>query len=152
MVRLEDLYEVYFLARSNKRRSEDAVIFELDYERRLTALLIAINERTYRANRNYTFVSMRPKPREVFACELESRLIQWYVIWRILPILERTLTDRTFNNRKGMGTDAAIQRLHDSINPGWWKYLEMNWDRYCVVARDGYGYKDRLKYKIDRLN
>ena len=46
----------------------------------------------------------------------------------------------------------AIQRLHDSINPGWWKYLEMNWDRCCVVARDGYGYKDRLKYKIDRLN
>lgn len=115
MVRLEDLYEVYFLARSNKRRSEDAVIFELDYERRLAALLVAINERTYRANRNYTFVSMRPKPREVFACELESRLIQWYVIWRILPILERTLTDRTFNNRKGMGTDAAIKRIHDDI-------------------------------------
>ena len=25
-------------------------------------------------------------------------------------------------------------------------------DRCCVVARDGYSYKDRLKYKIDRLN
>ena len=99
----------------SKRRSEDAVIFEIDYERRLSRLLEAINERTYRANANYTFVSMRPKPREVFACELEARLIQWYIIWRILPILEETLTDRTFNNRKGMGTDAAIRRIYDDI-------------------------------------
>lgn len=115
MVKLEDLYTVYYLARANKRRSEDAVIFEIDYERRLARLLEAINERTYRANANYTFVSMRPKPREVFACELEARLIQWYIIWRILPILERVLTNRTFNNRKGMGTDAAIRRIYDDI-------------------------------------
>ena len=46
MVKLEDLYTVYYLARANKRRSEDAVVFEIDYERRLSHLLEAINERT----------------------------------------------------------------------------------------------------------
>ena len=35
MVKEEDMYTVYFLARKNKRRSEDAVIFELDYECRI---------------------------------------------------------------------------------------------------------------------
>ena len=69
MVNIDDLYTVYFMARKNKRRSEDAVVFEVDYERRLRNLCEAINERTYRANSNYTFISMRPKPREVFACE-----------------------------------------------------------------------------------
>lgn len=115
MVTIEDLYTVYYLARKNKRRSEDAVLFELDCERRLYRLRDSINERTYRANDNYTFVTLRPKPREVFACELEARLIQWYVIWRILPILESVLTNRSFNNRVGMGTDAAISMIRNDI-------------------------------------
>ena len=68
MVKEEDMYTVYFLARKNKRRSEDAVIFELDYERRIKNLVSAINEKTYRSNANYTFIARRPKPREVFAC------------------------------------------------------------------------------------
>lgn len=115
MVKLEDLYTVYFLARANKRRSEDAVIFELDYERQLLELQKAINERTYRANANYTFITFKPKPREVFGCELESRIIQWYIVWRINPILEKVFTERTFNNRVGMGTDKAIARVAEDI-------------------------------------
>lgn len=115
MVTEEDLYTVYFLARANKRRSEDAVVFEIDYERRIRNLTSAINDKTYRANANYTFISMRPKPREVFACELESRLIQWYIIWRLTPIIEETLTSRTYNNRKGMGTDAALNQIYSDV-------------------------------------
>ena len=88
MVKLEDLYTVYFLARANKRRSEDAVIFEIDYEKRLYDLCIAINERTFKSTKNYTFISLKPKPREVFGCELECRIIQWYINWRMLEILE----------------------------------------------------------------
>lgn len=115
MVKIEDLYIVYYLARANKRRSEDAVLFELDYERRLTNLHKAINERTYRATANYTFIADKPKPREVFGCELEARIIQWYIVWRINGLLEDTFTDRTFNNRVGMGTDKAIQRVYRDI-------------------------------------
>jgi hypothetical protein len=115
MVKEEDMYTVYFLARKNKRRSEDAVIFELDYECRIKNLVSAINEKTYRSNANYTFIARRPKPREVFACELESRLIQWYIIWRINPILETILTSRTFNNRVGMGVDSAIAQIQKDI-------------------------------------
>ena len=115
MVRLEDLYTVYYLARANKRRSEDAVVFEIDYERKLKNLCRAINERTYRSTANYTFISERPKPREVFGCELEARLIQWYIVWRIGGILEQTFTERTYNNRVGKGTDAAVQRVRDDI-------------------------------------
>ena len=127
MVRIEDLYTVYFLARKNKRRSEDAVVFEVDYERRLYNLLTAINERTYRALSNYTFISMRPKPREVFACELEARILQWYIIWRILPILESTLSDSTFNNRKKMGTDAAVRKVADDIKRVSHNYTRQVW-------------------------
>ena len=115
MVKLEDLYTVYFLARANKRRSEDAVIFEIDYEKRLYDLCNAINDRSFRSVKNYTFITLKPKPREVFGCEMECRIIQWYINWRMIDILETVFTDRSFNNRKGMGTDAAIKRLQDDI-------------------------------------
>lgn len=115
MVKREDLETVYLLARANKRRSEDAILFEKDQEKRISQLCIKINERTYRCNDNYTFISMRPQPREVFGCEFESRMIQWYVVWRILPYLEEALTSRTYNNRKGMGTLAAVAQVQDDI-------------------------------------
>lgn len=136
MVRIEDLYTVYFLARANKRRSEDAVMFELDYERRLMNLQKAINERTYRATANYTFISERPKPREVFGCELESRLIQWYIVWRIGDLLEKTFTDRTYNNRIGKGTDAAIKQVCKDIREVSHNYTQ---DAY-IIQWDLQGY------------
>lgn len=109
------MYNVYLLARANKRRSEDAVIFEINQERNIHNLTIHINEREYRANANYTFISLLPQPREVFGCELETRLVQWYLIVKLGDTFERVLTDRTFNNRKGMGTQATIDKFHEDI-------------------------------------
>ena len=111
----EEIYKVYLLARANKRRSEDAVIFEINQERNIHNLTRHINERSYRANGNYTFISLRPQPREVFGCELEARLVQWYVILKLGSTFEKVLTNRTFNNRKGMGTQAAIDKFHEDI-------------------------------------
>ena len=39
MVTLEDMYTVYYLARKNKRRSEDAVNFEVSLEVNLYKLV-----------------------------------------------------------------------------------------------------------------
>lgn len=115
MVRLDDLYTVYKLARTNKRRSEDAVVFEIDYEAKLSRLLTRINERTMRCDHNYAFISKCPQPREVFGSEFESRMIQWYVVWRMSAIFENELSERTFNNRIGMGTEAAVNNVIDDI-------------------------------------
>lgn len=38
MIRLEDLFCVYYKARSNKRRSKDSVVFEQNLERNLYGL------------------------------------------------------------------------------------------------------------------
>ena len=115
MVRLDDLYTVYKLARANKRRSEDTVVFEIDYEAKLSRLLTRINERTMRCDHNYAFISKHPQPREVFGSEFESRMIQWYVVWRMSAIFENELSERTFNNRIGMGVEAAVNNVIDDI-------------------------------------
>ena len=115
MVTLEDMYTVYYLARKNKRRSEDAVNFEVSLEVNLYKLVERINECTYRANGNYAFISTYPQPREIFGCEMGERLVQWYILWRIAPILERLFSDSLFSNRKGKGLDAAVGKVYDDI-------------------------------------
>lgn len=115
MIRIEDLYKVYLIARSNKRRKNDAVSFEFNLERNLTELCEAINNRTYRAFSNYTFVVTHPRPREVFAAEIQLRIIHTYIDWRLRPLMESELTERTFNNRKGYGTDRAINQVIEDV-------------------------------------
>ncbi|WP_294533284.1 reverse transcriptase domain-containing protein [uncultured Bacteroides sp.] len=115
MITLEDMYKVYYIARHNKRRSEDAVDFEVSLESNLCNLVNHINECTYRCQGNYAFISTYPQPREIFGCEMAERLVQWYILYRITPILENTLSDRLFSNRKGRGVDAAVNQVYEDI-------------------------------------
>lgn len=115
MIRLEDLFCVYYKARSNKRRSRDSVAFEQNLERNLYSLWKSINERTFRADSNYAFVVSYPKPREIFATEMKNRIVHHYLDWRLRPIYESVLSDRTFNNRKGKGLHKAIDTYRNDI-------------------------------------
>jgi len=115
MIRLEDLFFVYYKARSNKRRSRDSVAFEQNLERNLYSLWKSINERTFRADSNYAFVVSYPKPREIFATEMKNRIVHHYLDWRLRPIYESVLSDRTFNNRKGKGLHKAIDTYRNDI-------------------------------------
>ena len=115
MIRLEDLFCVYYKARSNKRRSRDSVAFEQNLERNLHSLWKSINERTFRADSNYAFVVSYPKPREIFATEMKNRIVHHYLDWRLRPIYESVLSDRTFNNRKGKGLHKAIDTYRNDI-------------------------------------
>ena len=115
MIRLEDLFCVYYKARSNKRRSRDSVAFEQNLERNLHSLWKSINERTFRADSNYAFVVSYPKPREIFATEMKNRIVHHYLDWRLRQIYESVLSDRTFNNRKGKGLHKAIDTYRNDI-------------------------------------
>ncbi len=114
MVTLDDLYAAYKAARNNKRRSADSVEFEINAERNLCRLLGDINGRTLRPTA-YTFITMRPRPREIFACDMGLRIVHHYIDIRLRPLIESRLTDRTFNNRIGYGQGAAVNRLATDI-------------------------------------
>lgn len=115
MVKLEDLITVYYKARANKRRSRDSVRFEVDFKAGLLHLWKSINDRTFTAHSNYAFVVRTPKPREIFATAMETRIVHHYLDWRLRPIYESVLSDRSFNNRKGKGLHAAIRTYADDI-------------------------------------
>lgn len=115
MVRLEDLLTVYYRARGNKRRSRDSVRFETDFKAGLLRLWKSLNERSFSASSNYAFVVHSPKPREIFATCMETRIVHHYLDWRLRPVYERVLSDRSFNNRKGMGLHRAIATYRRDI-------------------------------------
>lgn len=114
MIDKRDLVDAYKTARRNKRRSADSVDYELHAERNLSRLYDALCDRSLTPSA-YTFVTMKPRPREVFACEMGMRIIHHYIDIRMRPLIEARLTERTFNNRIGYGPDEAVNQLAEDI-------------------------------------
>ena len=52
MICMDYLYDMYLKTRSNKRRSEDSIVFEILQEKNLTEILNDINDRVYQATGN----------------------------------------------------------------------------------------------------
>lgn len=111
---LEDAYEAYMACRSSKRRSHDSVMYEVHCERNLMRLVRAVNNRDLTPS-FFCFIVRKPRPREVFASDYDTRIAHHHIDMRLRPLLERRMTDRSFNNRIGMGTDAAVNRFMEDI-------------------------------------
>ena len=114
MIDREQLKQAFLIARSNKRRSDDCIAYEMHREMNLEQLYSDIVNRSLLPTA-YTFVTMKPRPREVFACDMSMRIIHHYIDIRMRPLIEKRLTNRTFNNRIGYGPDAAVNRLISDI-------------------------------------
>lgn len=137
MIDKRDLVDAYKTAPHNKRRSADSVDYELHAERNLSRLYDAICDRSLTPSA-YTFVTMKPRPREVFACEMGMRIIHHYIDIRIRPLIEARLTDRTFNNRIGYGPDEAVNQLAEDIFE-----VSRGFTHYEIINR-----KYNLKFKF----
>lgn len=89
-MKLEDIIEAYMVARKNKRKSPDQVEFELHWELNCVMLCEAVNNRCYQPTA-YTFVADHPKPREVFASDMSTRILHHYLDMRLRPFLEERM-------------------------------------------------------------
>ena len=128
---IDALINAYLGCRSNKRRSPDSVMFELHWERDLVRLLKDVNNRSL-VPFLYGFVAPRPAPREVIACLMPGKVLQFYFDQYIRPETERRLTSRTYNNRIGYGPNKALEQLIRDI-----REVSDNYTRDCyVITRD----------------
>ncbi len=114
MIYLSDIVDAYLVARHNKRRTADQTDFELNWEVGCVRLLEQVRNRALRPTA-YSFVASRPKPREVFASDMATRVMHHYLDIRLRPLLERRLTCHTFNNRRGMGQKACQNAVISDI-------------------------------------
>ena len=107
--------DVMDTARKNKRYGRDSVAFERRWASQLYRDTQARLERTFRIEENYVFLTSIPRWREIFATCASGRNADHELCDALEPYIEQELHPRTFNNRKGMGCMAAINRVMEDI-------------------------------------
>lgn len=121
------LLSVMFKTRQNKRYGRDSMTFESNWASLLVRLMRELLERTFRILHNYAFLVSIPKWREIFATEFAGRIIDHILCDILKPWIERILHPRTFNNREGMGSQAAINQVIEDICEVSNDYTETTW-------------------------
>lgn len=108
--------EMYYECKKSKKYSEDTFNFEKNEISNIIKLVNQLDSKTFKADNNYTFITLKPRPREIFATSLDTRICHYILEKNLRPIMEQELSDRTFNNRKGKGSTGAIKQVMKDIS------------------------------------
>ncbi len=112
---LEQLFLAYFECRRNKRKTINALQFEMNYEENLIQLWREINDRSYRVGRSIAFVVNKPVVREIFAADFRDRVVHHLIIRKLLPLFEKSFSPHSYSCRRGKGTLYGVNEVYDYI-------------------------------------
>jgi len=101
--------------RKNKRYGRDSVAYERRWASALYHDCTARIDRTFRIDENYAFLVSIPKWREIMATSFSGRMGDHELCDVLEEYIEQELHPRTYNNRKEMGSQAAINRVIEDI-------------------------------------
>ncbi|MCG3206235.1 MAG: hypothetical protein KCHDKBKB_02969 [Elusimicrobia bacterium] len=104
--------QAYYDCRKNKRRTINALKFELDLELHLRTILTKLKNRRYKPGRSICFVVTVPKPREIFAAEFQDRVIHHVLINQVQKIWEtKIFIEDSYACRPEKGNHYGVKRL-----------------------------------------
>ena len=110
------LVDVYFDTRRNKRYGRDSMGYEMSWPANLSREFRQRKDRTIRIEHNYAFLTSIPRWREIMATEFKGRLIDHELCEVVIPAADKVLSPVSYNNRKGMGAQAAINCLVEILD------------------------------------
>lgn len=113
---LENLFELYFQCRKNKRYSFGALTFEVDFENNLMQLYRELQTKTWHPGSCNCFIVDKPVKREIFAAPFKDRIVHHILFSELEPCFEKYFIHDSYACRKGKGTYMAIKRLFHFIN------------------------------------
>ena len=105
------IYEAYLDCRRRKRGTANALSFEMNLAENLFGLEEDLNSGTYTPSRSVCFISLKPKPREIFAAHFRDRVVHHLFVREIERYWEKIFIHDSFACRKNKGTHAAVDRL-----------------------------------------
>lgn len=126
----EKLFTAYQTCLKRKKKTVNAVKFELRREENLFKLLQDLQNGKYKISRHICFVIKKPKPREIFAADFRDRVVHHLVYNEISEIFEKDFISNSYSNRRKMGTHKAIRDLKQKIN---WRGIH-NQNMYYLKA------------------
>lgn len=108
----KNLLKAYFDCRQNKRKTINALKFEMKLEHNLSELLQDLQNRTYVPGRSICFVVTKPKPREIFAAEFCDRVVHHVLINQVQKIWEEKIfIDDSYACRPNKGNHYGVAKL-----------------------------------------
>lgn len=115
---IENLYFAYKECIKNKKRTINALKFEIQREPFLFQLLRDLQTRNYTIERHIYFVVTHPAPREIFAGDFRDRIVQHLLCKEIQALIEKDFSEHSFANRVGKGTHKAVKECKFYIRRG----------------------------------
>jgi hypothetical protein len=112
---LTNLIKAYFSCRQRKRKTINALKFELDWENKLLKLQKKLKTKTWNPGRSICFAVTYPKVREIFAADFCDRVVHHLLVNQLEPFWEKRFIYDSFACRKNKGCNLGIQRLHKFI-------------------------------------
>jgi len=109
MFTLLNLLKAYYSCRHNKRKTINALKFEVDFETNLLHLFQQLQDHSYKPSRSICFVVTYPKLREVFAADFQDRVIHHLLVAHLEPMYEKCFINASFACRKNKGLLTAVQ-------------------------------------------
>jgi hypothetical protein len=106
----------YLECRKHKRKTPEAMKFELNMISNLYKLYEQINDGSYVIGSSKCFIVVRPNCREVFAASFIDRIVHHVITMRLEPLLDRYFISNVFNCRRNKGTLCGGKNLYRVIN------------------------------------
>ena len=129
-IELEDIFKAYYECRKSKRRTVNALAYELNFEKELVRLWKDINNNTYRIGRSIAFIVKEPVQREVFAADFKDRIVHHLIIDKINDLFEESFIQDSYSCRAGKGTLYGIKRVEEHI-----RACSQEYTRDCYVLK-----------------
>jgi RNA-directed DNA polymerase len=125
-----DLFQAYYHARKNKRRTRSSIAFEMNYEQNLLELGRELLSGNYKIGRSICFISFKPLQREIFAADFRDRIIHHLIFDYINHIFERSFIYDSYSCRLDKGTSLGIKRLDHFI-----RSCSKNYKKDCYILK-----------------
>jgi RNA-directed DNA polymerase len=129
-ISLAELFDAYESCRRHKRKTQNAMAFELDYEQNLVDLCEEINNGSYLPGNSIAFIVDKPVKREIFAADFRDRVVHHLIINKLNGLFEKEFITDSYSCRKGKGTHKGIKRLDRFI-----RQCSQNYNRDCWILK-----------------
>jgi len=130
VIKVEELFEAYYDCRKNKRRTINALSFEVDFEQNLVDLWREINSHKYCPGRSIAFIVTRPVLREVFAADFRDRVVHHLLINKLNHIFEAKFIDDSYSCREGKGTLYGVKKIAQYVQE-----CSNNYTQDCYILK-----------------
>lgn len=121
---MPDLVQAWQDCARHKRNTASAITFAANIERNLCQLRDDLLAGTYDPGQSTCFVSIRPRPREVWAADIRARVVHHLLYNHIYPRFHATFIHNSCACIPGRGTLFGAQRLEGAV-----RSITQNWAR-----------------------